>query len=65
MKKYSFPLRQKDIGRRRLLVVWPGRLDDGGALTYAEPGHPEHRRYGSADLADVAVLDAAALRREE
>ena len=51
--------------RRRLLVVWPGRLDDGGALIYAEPGHPEYRRYDPADLADVAVLDAAALRQEE
>lgn len=61
------PLRALKLAsrRRRLLVVWPGRLDDGGALVYAEPGHPEYRRYGPADLADVAVLDAAALRQEE
>lgn len=61
------PLRALKLAsrRRRLLVVWPGRLDDDGALVYAEPGHPEYRRYGPADLADVAVLDAAALRREE
>jgi hypothetical protein len=61
------PLRALKLAsrRRRLLVVWPGRLDDGGALVYAEPGHPEYRRYGPADLADVAILDAAALRREE
>lgn len=61
------PLRALKLAsrRRRLLVVWPGRLDDGGALTYAEPGHPEYRRHDPADLADVAVLDAAALRREE
>lgn len=51
--------------RRRLLVIWPGRLDDAGALVYAEPGHPEYRRYAPADLADVAVLDAAALRQVE
>ncbi len=61
------PLRALKLAsrRRRLLVVWPGRLDDGGYLVFAEPGHPEYRRYGPADLADVAVLDAAALRREE
>lgn len=51
--------------RRRLLVMWPGRLADGAHLTYAEPGHPEYRRYGPADLADVAILDAAALRQVE
>lgn len=61
------PLRALKLAsrRRRLLVVWPGRLDDGGYLVYAEPGHPEYRRYDPADLADVAVLDAAALRQEE
>lgn len=51
--------------RRRLLVIWPGRLDESAHLTYAEPGHPEYRRYGPADLADVAILDAAALRQVE
>jgi hypothetical protein len=51
--------------RRRLLVIWPGRLADGAHLTYAEPGHPEYRRYGPADLAGVAILDAAALRQVE
>jgi hypothetical protein len=40
-------------------------LDDGGYLVYAEPGHPEYRRSGPADLAEVATLDAVALRREE
>jgi hypothetical protein len=40
-------------------------LDDGGYLVYAEPGHPEYRRSGPADLADVAILDAAVLHREE
>jgi hypothetical protein len=61
------PLRALKLAsrRRRLLVVWPGRLDDGGALVYAEPGHPEYRSYGPADLADVAILDAAALRQVE
>jgi hypothetical protein len=51
--------------RQRLLVIWPGRLADGGHLTYAEPSSPEYRRYGPADLADVAILDAAALCQVE
>ncbi len=35
-----------DLARNRTLcVAWPGRLDADGALTYAEPGHPEHKRY--------------------
>lgn len=61
------PLRALKLAnrRRRLLAIWPGRLDEGGCLVYAEPGHPEYRRYHPADLTDVAILDAAALRREE
>ena len=34
-----------DLARHKtLLVSWPGRCQ-GGYLTYATPGHPEHRRY--------------------
>ena len=51
--------------RRPLMVIWPGALMEGGHLVYAEPGHPEYRRYDSADLADVTVVDAATLRWEE
>jgi len=51
--------------RRPLLVIWPGALMEGGHLVYAEPGHPEYRRYDSADLADVTVVDVSALRWEE
>lgn len=61
------PLRALKLAsrRRHLLVIWPGRLDESAHLTYAEPGHPEYRRYGPADLADVAILDAALLRQVE
>jgi len=31
-----------------IVAVWPGRYLDG-ILTYAEPGHPEYRRYDSVD----------------
>ena len=51
--------------RRSLIVIWPGALTEGGHLVYAEPGHPEYRRYDSADLADVTVVDVSALRWEE
>ena len=47
---------------RTIIAAWPGNFD-GAALTYAEPGHPEARRYptpqavivraGEADLPDT------------
>lgn len=48
------PLRLlQQLSRSRTLVAaWPGRIEEG-ELVYAEPGHPEHRRY---PLADVHVL---------
>jgi energy-coupling factor transporter ATP-binding protein EcfA2 len=31
---------------KSLIVAWPGSYDDASqVLTYAEPGHPEYRRY--------------------
>jgi len=40
------PLRvlQQLARNRTIVAAWPGDLDDG-ALTYAEPGHPEAQRY--------------------
>lgn len=38
-----------------IIVAWPGRFD-GNVLTYAEPGHPEARRY-SAPQAVVVKAD--------
>ncbi len=45
------PLRLlQSISRSRTVVaVWSGILEDG-SLTYAVPGHPEHRRYAATDL---------------
>jgi hypothetical protein len=45
------PLRLlQGISRNRTVVaVWSGILEDG-SLTYAVPGHPEHRRYPATDL---------------
>ena len=45
------PLRALQQSARRHLVVatWPGAIA-GGMLTYATPGHPEHRTYPAADL---------------
>jgi hypothetical protein len=59
------PLRAlKAVSRRRSLVVaWPGTLDNG-YLTYAEPGHPEYRRYEPRGLADILVVDATTLQSE-
>jgi hypothetical protein len=31
---------------RTIIAAWPGNFD-GAALTYAEPGHPEARRYST------------------
>jgi hypothetical protein len=54
------PLRLLQRLSRNLTIVaaWPGTVD-GGCLTYAEPGHPETRRYSSPQAcivsADTAV----------
>jgi hypothetical protein len=41
---------------RTLAVAWPGQVD-GACVTYAEPEHPEHRRYA---IKDFLVVDAQA-----
>lgn len=38
---------------RSLLVAWPGTIE-GRHITYAEPGHLEHRRY---EIKDFLVVD--------
>lgn len=43
---------------RAMVVLWPG-LYDGGYLIYAEPNHPEYRKYkvnGSFDILNGEVL---------
>lgn len=56
------PLRLlQGLSRHRVVVAaWPGTVG-GGWLTYAEPGHPEHRRYLVADyMPEPMVVSAAA-----
>ena len=50
---------------RTIIAAWPGNFD-GGALTYAEPGHPEARRYPTpqavivkADTANQPDIESA------
>jgi hypothetical protein len=56
----------QSLSRNRTIVAaWPGHFD-GAALTYAEPGHPEARRYptpqavitraGDTDQPDIGSL---------
>lgn len=37
-----------------IIAAWPGTID-GGCLTYAEPGHPEARRYVSPQACIVSA----------
>ena len=49
------------LSRHRVVVAtWPGILD-GATLTYAEPGHPEHRRYQRPACAIVTLSPAPAV----
>jgi|SRR5690625_1666994 len=50
------PLRLLQMLSRRgaLVVAWPGVVD-GESLIYAEPGHPEHRRYSRPDALIVRL----------
>jgi hypothetical protein len=42
---------------RTIIAAWPGTFD-GTSLTYAEPGHPEARRYSSPQAVIVRTGDA-------
>jgi len=52
------PLRLlQGLSRNRTVVVdWPGLVQDG-CVVYAEPGHPEFRKYPVSDVG--AVIDAS------
>ncbi len=53
------PLRLlQSLSRNRAIVAaWPGNFD-GSSLTYAEPGHPEARRYQTPQVVIVQSADA-------
>ena len=41
---------------RSLIVSWPGNYDKTGSiLTYAEPGHPEYRRYQKPEAVVITL----------
>jgi hypothetical protein len=42
---------------RTIVAAWPGMFD-GASLTYAEPGHPEARRYSMPQAVIVRAGDA-------
>ncbi len=54
------PLRLlQSLSRNRAIVAaWPGKFD-GTSLTYAEPGHPEVRRYQTPQAVIVQSADTA------
>jgi hypothetical protein len=48
----------QSLSRNRTIVAaWPGHFD-GAALTYAEPGHPEARRYPTPQAVIVRTGEA-------
>lgn len=48
----------QSLSRNRTIVAaWPGNFD-GAALTYAEPGHPEGRRYPTPQAVIVKAGEA-------
>jgi hypothetical protein len=55
------PLRvlQRLARNRTIVAAWPGALADG-ALTYAEPGHPEAQRYIDPEATVVLAATLAA-----
>lgn len=50
------PLRLlKSVSRyRKIIAIWTGDYTDG-VLTYAEPSHPEYRRYKNDDLDFIMI----------
>ena len=41
---------------RSLIAAWPGSYDAAGqVLTYAEPGHPEYRRYQKPEVVVITM----------
>ena len=40
---------------KTLIVAWSGTYDEKKVLTYAEPGHPEYRRYERPEVIVIAL----------
>jgi len=52
------PLRLlKSLSRNKTLIVsWNGTIENG-ALTYAEPDHPEYRKYPAQEIGDIIYFE--------
>ena len=62
---FDIALRQNPLGllqrlsrRRTVVATWSGSMD-GDHIAYAEPGHPEYRRYPAEDLLIVDAEEVA------
>ena len=62
---FDITLRQDPLGllqrlsrRRTVVATWNGSME-GGHIVYAEPGHPEYRRYPAEDLLIVGAETVA------
>jgi len=62
---FDIALRQNPLGllqrlsrRRTVVATWNGSME-GGHIVYAEPGHPEYRRYPTEDLLIVDAEEVA------
>ena len=54
LKQHPLRLLESLSRSRTLGVAWPGKVHEGW-ISYAEPDHPEHRRY---PITDFLVVDA-------
>ena len=62
---FDIALHQNPLGllqrlsrRRTVVATWSGSMEDGH-IVYAEPGHPEYRRYPAEDLLIVDAEEVA------
>lgn len=58
LKRDPLRLLQNLSRNRTLIVAWNGEVRDG-YLTYAEPAHPEYRRYPATEVVTVMVENTA------
>jgi len=59
LKQDPLRLLQSLSRNRTIVAAWPGVLD-GGQLLYAEPSHPEHRRYSKPEAIVIQTIEARA-----
>lgn len=57
LKQDPLRLLQSLSRNRTIVAAWPGVLE-GGQLLYAEPSHPEHRRYSKPEATIIPTVTA-------